>query len=390
VGAHGESSQATIRHLLTHTSGLPEVSRVAHAVRPDFGESVAGGEPVPTLAEFYGGCLRTVAPPGKVFCYTNHGLATLGQLVEDVTGTPLEEYLREQVFGPLGMHDTDLSQSRRPATGRATGYRLTARGPRPVPVRDMVTVGAAAAWSTPVDMARYAASLLDGGKNDRASVLQPGSVQDMFAAHYRPDPRLPGMGLGFFRAEVGGHRVVEHQGIIPGYDSFLALAPHDRVGVFAVATGARQAMLWLPDETTRLLARLLGTDPDPQRTDLPQHPEVWPELCGTYAVPASVTAVRMRSIIGAGVQVLVRRGRLHVRCLHPLPALLRGVELHPDDPDDPYAFRFDLTAHGLGSSRIVFAPDPSGRTAMHLDAMPLTAYRRPPCRRRTATTEPGR
>ena len=376
TGPGGERA-VTVRHLLTHTSGLPEVLSLPHALRPDFGESVPPGARFPSLAEYYGGTLRAVAEPGRVFCYTNHGPATLGQLVEDVTGRSLQGYLRERVLGPWGMDSTDLGHTGRPTEGRATGYRLTARGPRAVEPRHMVTAGAAAAWSTPADMTRYATALLGGGTNEHGSVLPPRSLETMFAPHYRPHPGLPGMGLGFFRGERGGHPTVEHQGIIPGFDSNLVLAPDDGVGVVAMATGTRLAMFWLPDATGRLLGRLVGAPADRVREDLPQRPEVWPRVCGWYQVPTSFSDLRLRSIVGAGVQVLVRRGRLTLRCLNPAPALWRGVELHPDDPADPLMFRFDLAAAGLGPSRVAFRTDSrTGLMAMHLEVMPLTAHRR--------------
>ena len=174
-----------------------------------------------------------------------------------------------------------------------------------------------------------------------------------------------------------GTALVEHQGILPGFDSNLILAPDDGVGLVAMVTGARLGMFWLPDATRALLAQVLGIPPERVREDVPQHPEVWPRICGWYSLPASISDVRLRSIIGAGVQVLVRRGRLTVRCLNPIPTLWRGVELHPDDPDDPLVFRFDLASVGLGTSRIAFRMD--ARTddmAMDLEIMPLTAYRR--------------
>jgi len=55
---------ATLRHLLTHTAGIPEVVPARGALRPDFGESVALGERLPSLAEHYRGRLRLVAEPG--------------------------------------------------------------------------------------------------------------------------------------------------------------------------------------------------------------------------------------------------------------------------------------------------------------------------------------
>src|SRR5918995_3766532 len=74
---------ATLRHLLTHTAGVPEVAHPLLLGRPLFGETVPMGRPVPTPAEFYGAGLRIGAEPGRRFVYTDHGFTTLGQIVED-------------------------------------------------------------------------------------------------------------------------------------------------------------------------------------------------------------------------------------------------------------------------------------------------------------------
>ena len=67
------------------------------------------------------------------------------------------------------------------------------------------------------------------------------------------------------------------------------------------------------------------------------------------------------SMLGAGAEVTVRRGQLTVRTLSPIPALYRGLRLHPDDPEDPYIFRIDLSRYGLGTARIVFSRDAAGQ-----------------------------
>src|SRR4029453_3622986 len=95
---------ATERQLLTHTAGVREVLHLSGLLRMrDLGETVPLGRPVPSLAEYYRGGLRADAEPGTRFMYTNHGFATLGQLVADVSGQPLDRYLREHVFDPPGM-----------------------------------------------------------------------------------------------------------------------------------------------------------------------------------------------------------------------------------------------------------------------------------------------
>ena len=80
----------------------------------------------------------------------------------------------------------------------------------------------------------------------------------MFDPHYQPDPRLPGMGLGFFRDDASGHRVVGHEGRLPGFHSQLMAAPDDGIGVFAFTNGSSRAMFWLPTELGRLLRSLVG------------------------------------------------------------------------------------------------------------------------------------
>ena len=290
----------TARHLLTHTSGIGEVLAPTDVLRPLFGETVKAGRAVPTLAEHYGAGLRVRVDPGTRWRYTDHGFAALGQLVEDVTGQPLPRYLREHVFEPLGMADTALTRTARVSSRLATGYTLGRRGTRPVPDYEVLTGGASCAYSTPRDMARYLAALLGGGANEHGRVLEPASVNSMFAAQYQPDPRIPGMGLAFFRGNAGGHSTVEHGGVLPGYDSQLFAAPEDQVAVMAFTNGARQAMMWLPDETSRLLNHQLGIPDEALATDIPAHPEIWPDLCGRYLLPGPLTDVRARSMAGAG------------------------------------------------------------------------------------------
>jgi len=88
--------------------------------------------------------------------------AVLGQIVEDVTGQPLDRYLRERIFGPLGMEHTDLIRSERVRPRLATGYVLRPGGLKPAADREVPTPGGAM-YSTAADMGRYVAALLRGG-----------------------------------------------------------------------------------------------------------------------------------------------------------------------------------------------------------------------------------
>jgi CubicO group peptidase (beta-lactamase class C family) len=378
IPAKASFRAATVRDLLTHTAGIREVLHPSGLLRMrDLGETVKLGRPVPSPAAYYRGGLRIDAEPGTRFMYTNHGFATLGQLVEDVSGTPLDRYFREHLFEPLGMASTDLVRSERVRSRLACGYELRSDGAKPVTDYEVVPVGGGAVYSTPRDMARYLAALLGGGTGEHGAVLTPATLAATFEPHYQPDPRVPGFGLGFFRANLGGHLAVEHDGILPGFDAQIFLAPGDGVGVLALANGARRGMHWLAPEVGGLLKRLLGVPDEVIRTDVPHHPELWGDLCGWYRFSAH-RSDPARFAIGAGAEVVVRRGQLMLRALSPIPALYRGFLLHPDDEQDPYIFRIELPWFGIGTGRVIFSREPGvGTAAFHLDFAPLSFQKQP-------------
>jgi CubicO group peptidase (beta-lactamase class C family) len=154
-----------------------------------------------------------------------------------------------------------------------------------------VTAAASSIYSTPRDTARYLAALVGGGSGEHGSILKPETLAMMFQPHYQPDPRIPGMGLGFLRVDLGGHSAVEHQGVLPGFNSQIFLAPNDGVAVMVFTNGARNAATWLTNEAQRLLGDLIGAPSDRIRTNVPHHPEIWGDICGWYRPRAQRTAM---------------------------------------------------------------------------------------------------
>jgi hypothetical protein len=70
--------------------------------------------------------------------------------------------------------------------------------------------------------------------------------------------------------------------------------------------------------------------------------------------------------MGAGAEVVVRDGHLMLKPLHPVPAIRRGMRLHPDDPDDPWAFRLEIPDYAI-DLRVVFRQSrEKGRTVTRL------------------------
>lgn len=134
-------------------------------------------------------------------------------------------------------------------------------------------------------------------------------------------------------------------------------------------------MAWLPVESERLLRQLAGFDAAVTDARVPQHPEIWHQLCGRYRLPR-VADLRGRVGMGGGVEVFVGHGRLMIRLLTPIPRLYRGFPLMADDPDDPYMFRVDLSTLGIGAVCLAFSVDERA-TEIHTDlgGQPISLHR---------------
>ena len=180
----GGKEAITLRHLLTHTSGLVPGLPATPAWR---GEAAAL-----SLA-----CMQTVThAPGSFFRYSDINFILLGLVVQRVSGVPLNEFAQQRVFAPLRMNDTGyLPLKRFPATrvaptqkidhhpgtlhGDVSDGRIQAVVHDPT-VRFMGGVGGSAGvFTTAGDVARYARMLLNEGELDGVRVLSRESVRLM-------------------------------------------------------------------------------------------------------------------------------------------------------------------------------------------------------------------
>ena len=172
----------TIRHLLTHVSGL----------RPDLDLNVPfeGYEKAIELAT------EEVpdAPPGQRFTYSDINFFLLGDIVARVSGEPLDVFARKQVFEPLGMKETMFRppktlEARIAPTERCEILAWPCNTPGAPMLRGMVhdptarrmggVAGHAGVFSTASDLARFARALLHGGEIEGRRVLAPLTVAKM-------------------------------------------------------------------------------------------------------------------------------------------------------------------------------------------------------------------
>lgn len=289
----------------------------------------------------------------------------------------LDHYLREHIFGPLGMEHTDLARSQRVRSRLATGYVLRSGGLKPVRDYQVPTPGGGGVYFTGAGHGPLP------GRSPQHGGAPLGAPARNRAIHV-PAPLLSRpphsrQGLAFEPSDEGGYPTVRKGGTLSGFLSAIALAPDQGLGVVVLTTtggldnrGAAEPL------ATGLLRRLLELPDQAIRTGIPPRPETWGRMCGWYGPnPGPVTSMFFRALSGAGAEVTVRHGHLTMTPLTPVPAMRQRMRLHPDDPDDPLVFRSENPEYGM-TNRVVFRPGSGdGRSAGRL-LMDLFSLRKRP------------
>ena len=185
----GGKDRVTVRHLLTHSSGLP-------SWRPLYKEALTADT---AMAIVYATPLDTV--PGARMVYSDLGAIVAGKIVERVSGQPLDVYLERNVTGPLGMTNTmyrpDPSFLARIAPTEFDPWRQRlVRGEVHDENAYMLggVSGHAGLFSTAADLARFARMMLNGGTLDGVRVLRPQTIAQFTAVQ---DPTLSHRALGW-------------------------------------------------------------------------------------------------------------------------------------------------------------------------------------------------
>jgi len=219
---HGR--RVTLRHLLSHTSGLFSYTAVPDA---DANEALdLSHEQVLALVKDR----PEQFAPGASWQYSNTGSYLAGMAIERVTGTTYAAFLRERIFTPLGMTSSSLCTARDTVPGLARGYA----------VRDgHLGAVTSAAWTVPfagggvcataADLIRWQRAL-DGGW-----FLSRASVDLMRAATTLADGTPIDYGLGTRRGSLQGHAMVGHTGSGNGFTTVLETFPDDRLTIVVLA-----------------------------------------------------------------------------------------------------------------------------------------------------------
>lgn len=185
AGAGREDIQ--VRHLMTHTSGLPDMIAKNEELRKSHKPFAAFVEEICKTPLLF--------PPGTKVSYQSMGTAMLAEILHQITGVTLAEFLRRHVFDPLQMHDTSLgwqpNKKDRIAAVRVPEELRQADWNWNTPY----WLGFGAPWggmiTSPADFGRYCQMLLNGGTLDGVRVLSPASVRAMTMNQLARMPNVP-------------------------------------------------------------------------------------------------------------------------------------------------------------------------------------------------------
>jgi len=224
----------TFDNLLTHTSGLDEISP---------GRRTSDESKVVPLGEFLKTRLVRIQPPGEIISYSTYNAALAGFVVEQITETPFKIYLRKNVFDPLGMNHTSITAVRDEyKPDLASGYEWDGKSHQKLPFQWFNTYPASDINSTATDMARFMIANLQYGTLDGKRILGEKTAREMQRTHFRNHPQISGWTYGFQEGTQNNLRFIEHGGSMDdGYSALMTLVPEQNLGIFVACnteTGA--------------------------------------------------------------------------------------------------------------------------------------------------------
>jgi CubicO group peptidase (beta-lactamase class C family) len=343
-------SGVTVRHLLSHTSGIKSYTEL-------FGAQKIGPERTLTSDDILA-LVRDVPlafAPGERYAYCNTGYYLLGMIIEKVSGKAYGRFLGERIFAPLEMRSTSLDDYADVRPTRAKGYGAT-EGPTTLAphTHPSQPFAAGAVVSTVVDLAKWNAAL------DARKLLTPASYALMWTPMRLNDGKPSTYALGW---QVESYRTrprVAHGGNITGFGSYFQRYPDDRVTVIALVNQSGAGVQPLANGVAEIYIPALKdnapkpiTDGDPATTAFLR--EVLTAAAGGSAKAEWLTpefaAFLLPDRVKDGPQMMGRHGPL------------QAFELMEDATRDGRRVRIYRATFGTTPLRVQFVLSPEGKVA---------------------------
>ena len=285
------ASKITVRHLLNHTSGLPDYMSVFREKPAGIGAEPTSREAVTMLAQI----TQPSFAPGERWEYSNSGYVVLGQIVEKASGMTFPEFLKTNVFEPLGMTTTIVSdQIKAPSANRAISYTPVAGG------------GFRNADYTPLNKiygdGNVNTSVEDMFKWDQALYTDRLVKQSTLTEAFTPAKLNSGAatqyGFGWQIATVNGLQVVAHGGSWAGFRTQITRVPSERFSVVVLSNAANFG----PGPVGKRIANMYLGDKMPVKPILSVDPKTLATYVGKYELRP-----------GFVIDVSAERNALHIQ-----------------------------------------------------------------------------
>jgi len=250
------ASKITVRHLLNHTSGLPDYMGVFRTGPAGISAEPSSREALTMLTQIR----EPIFAPGEKWEYSNSGYVVLAQIVEKASDMSFPAFLKQNVFDPLGMSATIVSdQIKAPAVNRAISYAPAGGGFRDADYTPLNRIYGDGNVNTSLedmfkwDQALYTDRLVK--QSTLAAAFTPGTLNNGSRTNY---------GFGWTIAEENGVRMVLHGGAWVGFRTNITRIPSERFSVVVLSNAAnfnptliarRIATIYLPDKLPPKVAR---------------------------------------------------------------------------------------------------------------------------------------
>lgn len=232
----------TFRHLLTHTSGLPEA----------YGAHLVWGTTVPpSLKDYLASSLKLQHPPMTKVIYSNMAYTLVAYLIEKFSGMPYVRYMQDKIFSPLEMNDTAFMPRPDMEERLSIPYIVNKRSGHHIPTRrtkaDVWPAGVV--YGTVLNQANWLIANLNRGMFKGHRLISEETFQEVMTRQYDqfagPIARgwlneTTGYGLTWWISERDGDKLFAHSGSVSGYTAFIAGNLNKKNG-FAILTNGNRS-----------------------------------------------------------------------------------------------------------------------------------------------------
>ncbi|MCZ6538477.1 MAG: serine hydrolase, partial [Chloroflexi bacterium] len=263
---HGTLEGVTLRRMMTHHSGLRTEHPLTDWDAPSF---VSTDELLNGLSE-----IEVVIPHDSQWKYSNLAVGLLGHVIERVSGVAYEQYIYEEITGPIGLQNTRFELNSDQADLKATGYSHPLPGTtdlREAPYAPLRGIAAAGQLHSNVeDLAKWMSFQFSSGRKTHPSnVLDAATLAEMHRPAYISDDWTSGQAIGWRINRRVGLTLHEHGGGIQGFSSSMVFSIRAQTGVIVLAN------LWpsptpyaVAEDIAELVIRELGPVEEQVETDL--------------------------------------------------------------------------------------------------------------------------